>query len=427
MIEVDTSTTAPPGSQGAGASSGHWLGRHNWLLAAPWLMFLAPALLAILTDDGNGLGVKVASTLLMAIFGAVFLDGARRLYSWGQTTDSELADFAVQIGTDGEARGRAWPRGLVHFTLLVLLVLAQVAVGGVGTVGALAFVVAFAVFHFPWPIVATIYVASIGLAVGAPVAAGRFAELWFLPVIVAAVGASAALVRLVDAFQFDQNHLRTQLTLGDERSRVARDVHDVLGHSVTAMIIKVELCQRLLDQVDGDDGADQGRIAECRQQLADLESIGRGALAEIRSTVGGLRATNLADEVTAARSVLADAGIDLLVTGDSAEVPEGYRPTLAWVVREAVTNIVRHAKAEHCHIELAPDRKEVLLRITDDGVGIGTAGDGAGIEGNGLQGLRERVAASGAALRLEPARSTPATTKRGDTQFKPGTRIEVLL
>jgi two-component system sensor histidine kinase DesK len=260
-------------------------------------------------------------------------------------------------------------------------------------------------------------VTSRGVTIAAPLLAGRFADLWFLALIVVAVGGAAVLVRLFQGYQFDQAHLRTGLAIGDERTRVARDVHDVLGHSVTAAILKVELCQRLLDGVDADSEAGRARLEQCRHHLADLESISRGALAEIRSTVGGLRATDLADEVTAARTVLADADVDLLVTGDMADIPERHRPMLAWVAREAVTNIVRHAKAERCHIELAPGSvsEGILLRVTDDGVGLGTAE-----EGNGLRGLRERVAASGARVHIEAA-DTPADTKAS------GTRIEVSL
>jgi two-component system sensor histidine kinase DesK len=187
--------------------------------------------------------------------------------------------------------------------------------------------------------------------------------------------------------------------------------------------LKVELCQRLLEQVEPDDTAGREAIKVCRGQLAELDSIGRGALAEIRSTVGGLRAANLADEVTAARTVLADAGVELLVTGDAANIPEGHQSMLGWVVREAVTNIVRHAKAERCHIELAPGPDGVVLRISDDGVGLGAAG-----EGNGLQGLRERVKAAGGVLHMESVTlvsEDPNGTVSSAIEPATGTRIEV--
>lgn len=397
--------TTPPG-QG-------WLGQNAWLLAAVWLIFLLFPLRGILTDDGIGSEAKVVSTVLVSAFAAVYLDGVRRQH---RREGQALVDPGDRGGhrtvddTAGEAPGRARVPGLRHFVALVALTLALMLVAGVGAVGVVVFVVVFAVFHFPWPAVTVVFAAGLGVTIVAPLLAGRLADLWSLALIVAAVGGAAVMVRLFQGYQFDQAHLRTGLAVSDERTRVARDVHDVLGHSVTAVILKVELCRRLLDEAGDDSETSRARIDECRRQLAELEAISRSALAEIRSTVGGLRASNLADEVTAARTVLADAGVDLLVTGDMAEIPAALRPMLAFVVREAVTNVVRHARAERCHIELAPGPDGVLLRVTDDGVGLGATN-----EGNGLRGMRERVAASGARVELE------ADAKAS------GTRIEVLL
>ncbi len=419
---TDSSATAQP----PGEISGHgWLARNGWMLAALWLVFLVFPLIGILTGDGSN-GVKALATMLLLAFATVYLDGFRRQhrreqqaaldpgYRGGQWTGSQ--------GFGGDARWiPSWIRrrgpGLGHFLTLVVLAAALIAVAGIESIAILAFVVVFAVFNFPWPVVSGIYGFGIGAAIFLLVLAGRLSELWPMVVIVSAVGGAAVLVRLVEGFQFDQAHLRTGLAVGDERTRVARDVHDVLGHNVTAVILKVELCQRLLDKVDTADASDTAHLEECRRHLTELESIGRTALAEIRSTVGGLRATNLADEVTAARSVLADAGVELLVTGDVAEIPEAMRPTLAWVVREAVTNIVRHAEATRCHIELGPGIEGTLLRLSDDGVGLeGTE------EGNGLRGLRERVSASGAFLRVESA-----TIGGNNNMPEAGTRIEVAL
>ncbi|MDH4279197.1 MAG: histidine kinase [Acidimicrobiia bacterium] len=376
--------------------------------------------LAILTDDDNGTLVKIMSSVLIVAFAAVYLDGFRRQH---RREEQALADperggwhwAGDQSG--GQAGGRT--AGSYHFITLVTLALALLLVAGVGPVGIIAFVVVFAVFHFRWLLVSIVFVVGLGVAVIAPVLAGRFADLWFLSLIVAAMGGAAVVIRLAEGYQFDQAHLRTGRAIGDERTRVARDVHDVLGHSVTAAILKVELCQRLLDGLDAGSDTGQAQIEQCRHHLAELESISRGALAEIRSTVGGLRATDLANEVTAARTVLADAGVELLVTGDMAEIPDRHRSMLAWVVREAVTNIIRHARAERCLIELAPGRDGVLLRISDDGVGLGTAG-----EGNGLRGLRERVAASGARLYLESDIESEAGSSGTGSS---GTSIEVTL
>lgn len=380
-----------------------WISRNGWLMAAVWLVFLVFPLLGILSGDDIGLGSKVASAVLMVAFAAVYLDGFRRQH---QREERALLGPEPSVGywTGGG------PAGTVHFAALVVLTAAVCLVAGAGAVGVVPFVVVFAVFHFPWLVAMATFAVGMVVTVSVPLLAGRLGEFWFLSVILGAVGGASVVIRAFEIHQFDQAHLRTRLAISDERTRVARDVHDVLGHSLTAVILKVELCQRLLSGPGSGATTDRDRVEATREQLSELDAISRRALAEIRSTVGGLRSTDVADEVTAARTVLADAGVELLVTGDVADIAEGDRPMLAWVVREAVTNIVRHADAGRCDIELAPAPGTVLLRVSDDGVGLGESG-----EGNGLQGLRERVASAGGKLRIE----SPAVDSAG------GTTIEV--
>ena len=391
----------------AATSGESWISRFGWVLAATWLVFLVFPLLGILGADDRAVGAKIASTALIAAFGLVYLDGFRRQHQHRHQPEA-VADC-------GERRTGRFPRGTGHFAVLVMIVVLLGLVAGVGSVGVVPFVVVFAVFHFSWLAAWTAYVVGLVVTAMIPLLAGLFGDLWSLSIVVAGVGAAALLIRVFEGHQFDQAHLRTRLAISDERTRVARDVHDVLGHSLTAVILKVELCERLLAGSGRGDTTDPERIEACRQQLAELDSISRRALSEIRSTVGGLRATDVADEVTAARTVLADAGVDLLVTGDVTDIDDGHRSMLAWVVREAVTNIVRHARAERCHIELAPEQGAVLLRVSDDGVGLGDRS-----EGNGLRGLRERVASAGGALRIE----SPAAVD-GPSGPAGGTRIEV--
>ena len=188
---------------------------------------------------------------------------------------------------------------------------------------------------------------------------------------------------------------RAELALVAERDRVARDVHDVLGHSLTALSIKAELAARLIE-VDP---------ARARAELESIQETARQALAEVRSTVGGLRAANLEAELAAAPRVLADAGIELRVVGTVADTDPRHRTLLAWVLRESVTNVVRHAGASTVSIELSPTG----LVVADDGTGFETVD---GHESNGLRGMRERVSAAGGTLHLSGA---------------PGTRVEVVL
>lgn len=173
----------------------------------------------------------------------------------------------------------------------------------------------------------------------------------------------------------------TELAVAEERLRVGRDVHDILGHSLTVITVKTELAQRLLD-------ADPERA---RAEMADVERLAREALAGVRSTVGGLREVSLAGELANARTALSAAGIaaDLPTTDD---LPLRHSIVFAWVLREAVTNIVRHSNARHCTVRVTP----TAIEIADDGVGM--AADSA--SGSGLSGLRERVSAAGGTLTL---------------------------
>jgi two-component system sensor histidine kinase DesK len=179
----------------------------------------------------------------------------------------------------------------------------------------------------------------------------------------------------------------TRLAIAAERNRFARDLHDLLGHSLTVVSVKSELAGRLV----------QLAPERAEAELADIQRLVREALADVRAAVAGYREMSLATELASARSALDAAGIeaDVPVTGE-AVAPE-RQELFAWVVREGVTNVVRHSDAKHCWIRL--DRGAV--EISDDG--RGPAGDamstptGQG-QGHGLGGLRERLDAAGCAL-----------------------------
>jgi two-component system, NarL family, sensor histidine kinase DesK len=164
----------------------------------------------------------------------------------------------------------------------------------------------------------------------------------------------------------------------DERARIAGDLHDILGHSLTVVTVKAELAQRLLD-VDLD---------RARQELADLEALARDALADVRATAMGVRGISLPGEIAAAREALAAANVEACLPGAADDVPTRNRELFAWTIREAVTNVVRHAGAHHVQVLLDPASVEII----DDGVG------GAVVAGQGLAGLRRRAEAVGGRL-----------------------------
>jgi two-component system sensor histidine kinase DesK len=179
-----------------------------------------------------------------------------------------------------------------------------------------------------------------------------------------------------------------------ERERIARDLHDVLGHTLSVIVLKAELAGRLL--------ARENESARATAEIADVERIARSALAEVRETIGGYRARGLAAEMKAARAVLEAAGVRLEITGvpASSSLHPAEETVLALALREAVTNIVRHAQANTCRLRFAVEKGRHSLVIEDDGQ------HAVAREGNGLRGMRERVESMGGRLMLEREHGT---------------------
>jgi len=161
-----------------------------------------------------------------------------------------------------------------------------------------------------------------------------------------------------------------------ERLRFARDLHDLLGHSLSLIVVKAEVARRLAERDP----------AAAAREAAEIETIGRQALTEVRQAVTGYRMLRFADELVKAKGALTDAGIEPVTRVTDAPLPSELDDVLGWVVREATTNVIRHSGAKSCVIALTRDKKWVL-EVRDDGRGGSTA------PGNGLLGLRERLAA----------------------------------
>ncbi|WP_119291259.1 sensor histidine kinase [Streptomyces sp. YIM 130001] len=177
-----------------------------------------------------------------------------------------------------------------------------------------------------------------------------------------------------------------------ERLRFSRDLHDLLGHTLSVIVVKSEAARRLGPR-DLDAAMDQ---------VADIETVGRNALAEIREAVTGYREGSLGSELDRARDALGAAGIATVVRQSGPPLPSGIAALLGWVVRESVTNAVRHSGAERCEIEVSRTDDRIRLVFTDDGRGPDpvTAWEDAatGHPGSGLRGLAERLAAVGGTL-----------------------------
>lgn len=173
------------------------------------------------------------------------------------------------------------------------------------------------------------------------------------------------------------------LAVEQERERIARDMHDILGHSLTVISVKAELAARLMD-VDAD---------RARAEVLEVQGLARSALADVRGMVAGTRAVTLAGELAGARQAFDAAGIEADVPGALDAVPDHLRELFAWAVREGTTNVLRHAAATRVSVTLSDD----TLTIDDDG-----AADAAHGSGHGLAGLSERARRAGA--RVETGR-----------------------
>jgi two-component system sensor histidine kinase DesK len=177
-----------------------------------------------------------------------------------------------------------------------------------------------------------------------------------------------------------------------ERLRFSRDLHDLLGHTLSVIVVKSEAARRLAPR----------DLTAALVQVTDIESVGRQALTEIREAVTGYREGSLATELDRARSALSAAGIDPVVQRSGPPLTPRTEALLGWVVREAVTNVVRHSDATRCEITLDGTREHVRLRIADNGTGAVPATPAFGIGGTGLKGLTERLAVAGGSLEAGP-------------------------
>jgi two-component system sensor histidine kinase DesK len=178
-----------------------------------------------------------------------------------------------------------------------------------------------------------------------------------------------------------------------ERERIARDLHDLLGHTLSLIILKSELASKLSDRDP----------ARARDEIRDVERISREALAEVRSAVSGYRSGGLQNELTKAKEALETADLEVDCAVETPPLAPAQEVVLALAVREAVTNIIRHAKARRCTIRLARHGEVCRLTVADDGRG------GIAADGFGLAGMRERVASLGGRFRHEYSHGTTLT------------------
>ncbi|MFE3290478.1 sensor histidine kinase [Rhodococcus sp. NPDC059234] len=345
-------------------------GRMGFLFAAIWLVYLAyPVSSALqLTDTA----ARVFALVLIATFGVAY-----------------VVSFVAFRTVEGLRE--QWPRPepkVVYAWLAVLAAIMALATIPLGSDAfALAiYIAALAAITLPtvqaWTVVGVL--AAAVFAVPRLVDSEQTQDFLAFQLVVAAFAAWGIGQVIYRNMQLAaaREQLAT-MAVAEERLRLGRDVHDILGHSLTVITVKTELARRLLD-VD---------IDRARAELDDIEALAREGLAGVRDTVGRLREVSLEGELANARSALRAAGIDAVLPDGAQDVPAARREVFGWTLREAVTNVVRHSGASRCEVRLTAS----TIEICDDGTGLRAD---ATDRGNGISGLRERLGDAGGALRL---------------------------
>jgi two-component system sensor histidine kinase DesK len=320
--------------------------RERFANPAGWAIFAAATLAFLVLYfrsawvRGRELVLVAAATVALGIAMWPMSQGAGALFIYG----------ASMVGTLASAR-----QGMVGVVLIGFLATLEAALLGRD------------IFSSLWPIVFTLIVGSINV---------HFAQ----------VGRSNARLRLAHS---EIEHLAKVA----ERERIARDLHDVLGHTLSLVILKSELASKLAER-------DPERA---RDEIRDVERISREALAEVRAAVSGYRAGGLEAEVHQARNALGTAGVKLETDITTRKLPPAHEAVLCLALREAVTNIVRHAGARHCKVVVRCGDDRCTLSISDDGRG------GNAPFGSGLSGMRERVEVLGGSLTRQGQGGTTLT------------------
>ena len=324
------------------------------------LLFLAGPL-SDLWDESLATATRIALTLGVALFVAIYL------------TVLPPARWLARRG----------PAAVVGaLALLPAIAVVLLAAGGPPSFSALfVYVTAASGILLPARIAAVVVAtAAVGVGILGAARGDSDAAIAATVLTVVSIGALMAafgrVVRVNRELRKTREDLAT-LAVAEERLRIARDLHDLLGHSLSVIALKSELAARLLER-------DPGRAAA---ELDEIQAVSREALAEVRDAVQGYRGLALAESLARARTALTAAGIDCSLAHADVSLPADRDAVLAWAVREGTTNVIRHSHARHCEIRIHSDRARAALEIDDDG----RAGAAVDQDGSGLQGLRERA------------------------------------
>ena len=392
-----------------------------WAIWVIWVPLMIPAIVGFLRQHPTA-PQAFASLSGVAIFFAVYL--AATLYEAGQLVTLKLPARTWSV--------RAW------LPVAVLIIIAWVLAASDVQIWGQLFIYVAACAGGRLPTVQAVLgvaVAFIITALGIWRSEPSWSSFFSGAVFVAIVGAVCIIMARSRLTSRDLRAAREEvarLAVAAERLRFARDLHDLLGHSLSLIALKTELARQLM-------AANPARAAS---ELDDIERAARESLREVREAVSGYRQATLASELHEAEKMLAAAGIALRCDADD-RLLGSLSPTaeavLSWTVREGVTNVMRHSRARHCRIRVMQAGQDACIEIGDDGGGWMSAvrkrgvmaDDGSnGGDGNGLRGLAERVEALGGHFEAGPgaaggfrlAVAVPAQHEDGDAKDIPSQR-----
>jgi two-component system sensor histidine kinase DesK len=333
--------------------------------ALPWLLFQAfPAVDLVVSP--RPAAVRAVAALLLLAFTASYVAVFVRLFEGSGLRRRPEVIAVVVLGIALAIwLGTSWAGLMIYVSAALAVTLPQ---------------------RWIWPAV----LGAAGVCAAVIAVHGLLGELFFLPAICLLTAFAVQGTRHLVSVNAELVEARDELArnaVADERLRFARDLHDLLGHSLSLIALKSELAGRLAERDP----------ARARQEMADVEAAARRALAEVRDAVSGYREVSFAQALVEARSALSAAGVSLRAPSGVAPLPAKVDAVLGWVVREATTNVLRHSHARTVTVDLDATGRSARLTVTDDGVG-GTAPSGAG-----LSGLAERVEALGGRLECGPA------------------------
>ena len=364
------------------------------LTLAPWMVVVILANLEEPPASGWALlALTVVQAVLAAVATASAVDaalGRRRPSPWrfgllGVLTGVILSLALLEFPGAADAEGT---------TIIVHVVLAVTLAAFAPLLSWRALVIVSVVVALGWLVTARL--AGIW---DAPAVGGILVTMVVMLFVPASVRSSVWMIR-VSWDQERRRELDARLAVAEERLSFSRDLHDTVGRTLSTVAVKAELAAELASR--GKDGA--------AEEMREVRRIAEDALREVRELVAGIRAPNLETELAGARSLLGSAGVSVSVTTDDAVLPPPTHEALAWVVREAVTNVVRHSEASRCTIDLRVVDGTAVLEIVNDGAHPHEG------RGTGLVGLAERLERVAGTLR----------TERAGSQFRLEARVPVV-